>query len=255
MTAPAPAQRLPLPRSSSPASSRRPRPHRAPKAPRPQGSPQLGPPRRLVFMATLFHWTLRNRRRRRISLQSRSRCPPGRSIRLVPLPGVGGGILSFGAADRVEQLAQPRQGLPPLRGERSPDRRPGLRGAALRPRSGDRAPGRQAVELAPGPSGDRLGHRLRVGEGGRREGPDAHRRLARHAAVHGARAVPGAVRRPERHLRAGAHALRDAGDAPGVRGLRPQFADPQSDQRGPPAAAQNRRTGAARPGDDRRQGD
>ena len=87
------------------------------------------------------------------------------------------------------------------------DRRPGCRCPGLCPRTGDPPSRHQAVELAPGSRWQRLGHRLRPGQGRRGRRLDPHRRHHRHRALHG----PGAVRRSRRcsggSLRAGTLAL------------------------------------------------
>ena len=65
----------------------------------------------------------------------------------------------------------------------------------------------------------------------------------------------GAGRRPGRHLRAGADAVRAAGAAAGVRRDGPGQPDPPGDAGGPAAAAEAEPARARRPGDDHPQGD
>ena len=84
---------------------------------------------------------------------------------------------------------------------------------------------------------------------------DRGRRHAGHGSLHGPRAVRGEVRPAERRLRAGPDPLRAPGPAAGVRGGRPPGVDPAGDERGTRAAAAVGAPPAARPGDDRRQGD
>ena len=117
------------------------------------------------------------------------------------------------------------------------DRRPGGRGAGLRPWPGGDPPRYQALEPAARRPGDGLGHRLRPGQGRRPAEPHRHRRLPGHPALHAPRGVRGSVRRPRRHLRAGPDALRAAGPPSGLRRDGPRPADPPGRGRGPAAAA------------------
>ena len=78
-------------------------------------------------------------------------------------------------------------------------------------RQGDPPPRRQAVEPPARPQGQRLGGRLRPGQGGRRRGHHPLRRHRRHGAVHGTGAVRRPVRRAVGRLRAGPDPLRAAG--------------------------------------------
>ena len=89
----------------------------------------------------------------------------------------------------------PLRDRPAIRPGGGADRGPGGRGARPCPRPGHPPPRHQAVEPAPGSRGQRLGDRLRPGQGDRRRGPDAHRRHRRHVAVHGTGAVPRRGRR------------------------------------------------------------
>ena len=191
--------------------------------------------------------------RRRRSARTRHAAWSGR-----PMPPAGLGrhrdpsAVGQSATSGVSTLRRDR---PPVRPGRGADRRPGRRGAGVRPRPGHPPPRHQAVEPAPGPRGQRLGGRLRAGQGDRRRRPDAHRRHRRHGAVHGPGAVPGRGRRAGRHLRPGADALRDAGLAAGVRRDRPRQLDPPGDAGRPAPAAQAEPARPARPGDDHPQGD
>ena len=100
-----------------------------------------------------------------------------------------------------------------------------------------------------------LGHRFRAGQAGRPRRPDPFRRHGGHAALHGAGAVRGEGRRPQRRLRPGPDALRAVDAAAGVRPAGPAPPDPADDPGGAAAAAEARSGHSPRPGDDRRQGD
>ena len=159
------------------------------------------------------------------------RRPPSRRAR-AEMPGAAASAAADGRARRSSRPAASGERLgaggpvgPPVRPERGADRPAGRRGAGLCPSAGRPASGHQAGEYPARHPGDGLGHRLRAGQGGRLGGADQPGRHRRHAAVHG----PGAVRRPgrppQRRLRAGPDALRDADAAPGVRVERPGPAD------------------------------
>ena len=68
---------------------------------------------------------------------------------------------------RLGRLAGPVRPRPPLLPQRRPDRPAGRRGPGVRQPPGRAAPRRQAVEPAAGPQGQRLGRRLRPGQGDR----------------------------------------------------------------------------------------
>ena len=112
----------------------------------------------------------------------------------------------------------------------------GGRGAGARPRARHPAPRHQAGQHPAGHAGDRLGDRLRPGQGGGERRADEPRRHRRHAPLHGARAVPRPIRPAERHLQPGPDALRDAHHRAGVRGVGAGGADRRDDARGAAAA-------------------
>ena len=82
--------------------------------------------------------------------------------------------------------------------------------------AGHPPPRHQALEPVAGYARDRLGDRLRLGQGRRPAEPDPHRRHPGHAPLHAAGGLRRQVRRPGRRLLAGALALRDAGVSPGI---------------------------------------
>ena len=112
----------------------------------------------------------------------------------------------------------------------------GRRGTGLRPCAGDRAPGHQAVELAPGHRRRGLDRGFRPGQRGRR-GADSHRRRPGHSPLHVPRTVPGRRGRAGRHLRVGADALRAAHPSRGIRIRGPAHVDRADQDRGAKAAA------------------
>ena len=101
------------------------------------------------------------------------------------------------------------------------------------------APGHQAVEPAARPPGDRLGHRLRPGQGGGDRCADPDRRHRRHAPVHGPERFRGQVRRAVRRLRLGLTLYEMLTLRAGVRGRPAGPADRRrSSTRSPSTAAQ-----------------
>ena len=147
----------------------------------------------------------RHRRSRRRSRRTSGRLRPRRAARTRSCP-----------TSPSSRRPGPSRILP----QRRPRRPPGGRGAGLRARPGHPPPRHQAVEPADGRQGDRLGHRLRPGQGRGERRADADRRHRRHAALHGPGAVRRLVRPAERRLRAGSDALRAADAPPAVRGRR-----------------------------------
>ena len=168
--------------------------------------------------------------------------PRGRHVGDHPLAGPERGV-------RAERIGQP------VLAERRPRRHAGGRRPGPRREPGGAAPRHQAVEPAAGRHGQRLGDRLRPGQGGqRRRRPDAHRRRRRHAALHGPRALQRPGGPAQRRVQPRPDAVRVADAAAGLRRGRPEQAGQAGDARRAAAAAQAQPGRAARPGDGGPQG-
>ena len=117
-------------------------------------------------------------------------------------------------------------------GRRASRRRPGVR-----PHAGYLSPRHQTVKPTARRSGDRLGRRFRVGQSGRGRQPDEYRRHRGDDSLHGAGAVPWAVRRPVGRVRPGLDFVRDGGAPAGIRSSGPAGAhSPGDGGRAAPAA-------------------
>ena len=184
---------------------------------------------------------------------------PGRSVRIAAAgtaPAIVGGrrgrpfrrdLVASSAADRGEIRGGgtgrgPARRAGGLLADRRPHGSPSRRGPGLRPSAGHAASGHQAEQSAGRPGRGGLRGGLRSGPRGRGAGRKPQRRSRRHAAVHGARAIAGHRRRPQRRLRAGADAVRVADAAAGGGRRRPAAERPAGRRR-------VRRTPQARPGD------